>query len=78
MDARPDRLFRPRSGPLPGLGRQGDFRRGRPRRNFQAHIGKNTPLRLNRGPNRLWSRGGLLHAPPIPINFRLGFCAAQG
>ena len=36
MDARPDRLFRPRSGPLPGLGRQGDFRRGQPRRNFRA------------------------------------------
>ncbi len=32
---------------------------------FQRHIGKNTPLRLNRGLNQLWSRGGLLYAPPF-------------
>ena len=69
-------------GPDPGLSRDWAVRAisavGGHGEIFKRHRGKNTPLRLNRGPNRLWSRGGLLHAPPIPINFRLGFCAAQG
>ncbi len=34
---------------------------------FARHIGKNTPLRLPRGRNDLWSRttGGLMYAPPL-------------
>jgi general L-amino acid transport system substrate-binding protein len=32
---------------------------------FERHIGEKTPLGLGRGPNALWSDGGLLMAPPI-------------
>jgi general L-amino acid transport system substrate-binding protein len=32
---------------------------------FERHIGEKTPLGLSRGPNALWSDGGLLMAPPI-------------
>lgn len=32
---------------------------------FERHIGEKTPLGLTRGPNALWSDGGLLMAPPF-------------
>lgn len=32
---------------------------------FERHLGPRTPLGLERGPNRLWSQGGLLFAPPF-------------
>ncbi len=32
---------------------------------FERHVGERTPLGLSRGPNALWSDGGLLMAPPI-------------
>ena len=32
---------------------------------FERNIGKNTPLGLARGVNRLWTDGGLMYAPPI-------------
>jgi general L-amino acid transport system substrate-binding protein len=32
---------------------------------FERHIGVNTPLRLDRGQNQLWNKGGLLYAPPV-------------
>ena len=32
---------------------------------FERNIGKSTPLKLDRGLNQLWSKGGLLYAPPI-------------
>ncbi|WP_426955834.1 amino acid ABC transporter substrate-binding protein [Muricoccus radiodurans] len=32
---------------------------------FERHIGRNTPIGLERGLNNLWNRGGLLYAPPI-------------
>jgi general L-amino acid transport system substrate-binding protein len=32
---------------------------------FERHLGKNTPLALERGANRLWTEGGLMYAPPI-------------
>jgi general L-amino acid transport system substrate-binding protein len=32
---------------------------------FEANVGENTPLKLSRGTNDLWSRGGLQYAPPI-------------
>jgi len=31
---------------------------------FERHIGANTPLQLERGMNNIWTRGGLLYAPP--------------
>jgi general L-amino acid transport system substrate-binding protein len=32
---------------------------------FERNLGPATPLRLERGANRSWSRGGLLYAPPF-------------
>jgi len=32
---------------------------------FEANVGVNTPLGIERGLNDLWSRGGILYAPPI-------------
>ena len=32
---------------------------------FERNVGKNTPLKLERGQNDLWTRGGLMYAMPI-------------
>ena len=32
---------------------------------FDRHIGPNTPVGLERGLNQLWSKGGILYAPPF-------------
>jgi len=32
---------------------------------FEANVGKNTPLKISRGHNALWSNGGLLYSPPF-------------
>lgn len=32
---------------------------------FDRHLGANSSLKLPRGPNRLWTQGGLQYAPPI-------------
>jgi general L-amino acid transport system substrate-binding protein len=32
---------------------------------FERNLGKGSPLGLERGANALWSRGGLLIAPPF-------------
>ena len=32
---------------------------------FARNVGKDTPLRLERGLNDLWTRGGLMYAPPL-------------
>ena len=32
---------------------------------FERHVGPNTPLKISRGLNELWNKGGLLYAPPI-------------
>jgi general L-amino acid transport system substrate-binding protein len=32
---------------------------------YERHVGINTPLKLERGLNQLWSKGGLLYAPPF-------------
>ncbi len=32
---------------------------------FERNVGKNSPLNLPRGPNRPWSQGGLMYAPPV-------------
>lgn len=32
---------------------------------FERNIGADTPLALRRGPNALWTEGGLLYAPPM-------------
>jgi len=32
---------------------------------FERHVGKKTPLKLDRSQNALWNKGGLQYAPPI-------------
>jgi general L-amino acid transport system substrate-binding protein len=32
---------------------------------FERNVGKNTALRLERGLNALWTKGGLMYAPPF-------------
>ena len=32
---------------------------------FERNVGANSPLRLERGLNRLWTQGGLMYAPPL-------------
>lgn len=32
---------------------------------FGRNLGKDSPFRLDRGPNRLWTDGGLIYAPPL-------------
>ena len=32
---------------------------------FEANVGPNTPLGIDRGLNQLWSKGGIMYAPPI-------------
>jgi general L-amino acid transport system substrate-binding protein len=32
---------------------------------FDRNVGVKTPLKLERGPNALWTNGGLMYAPPI-------------
>lgn len=32
---------------------------------YDRHVGKDSPLKLDRGINDLWARGGLLYAPPF-------------
>ena len=31
---------------------------------FERHLGKDSPLKIDRGLNRLWNDGGLMYAPP--------------
>ena len=32
---------------------------------YERNVGPNTPLKLDRGVNNLWTKGGLMYAPPI-------------
>jgi general L-amino acid transport system substrate-binding protein len=32
---------------------------------FERHLGRDSPLKIERGLNRLWTEGGLLYAPPL-------------
>ena len=32
---------------------------------FERHLGKTSPLKLERGPNALWTNGGLQYSPPF-------------
>ena len=32
---------------------------------FDRNLGANSPLKLPRGSNQLWTKGGLMYAPPI-------------
>lgn len=32
---------------------------------FERHLGKSSPLKLERGPNALWTQGGLQYSPPF-------------
>ncbi len=56
-------------GPDTGLSKDWAHRAIKSRGNygeiFERNIGKKTPLALARGLNQLWSKGGILYAPPI-------------
>ncbi|BAY43327.1 extracellular solute-binding protein family 3 [Scytonema sp. HK-05] len=32
---------------------------------YERNLGKNSELKLDRGPNKLWNKGGILYAPPF-------------
>jgi general L-amino acid transport system substrate-binding protein len=32
---------------------------------YDTHVGPNTPLKLDRGVNALWSKGGIMYAAPV-------------
>jgi general L-amino acid transport system substrate-binding protein len=32
---------------------------------FERNVGRDSPLKIERGLNRLWTKGGLMYAPPI-------------
>jgi general L-amino acid transport system substrate-binding protein len=32
---------------------------------FERNVGQGSPLRIQRGQNALWTRGGLQYAPPV-------------
>ena len=32
---------------------------------FEANVGINTPLKIKRGLNSLWNKGGILYSPPF-------------
>jgi general L-amino acid transport system substrate-binding protein len=32
---------------------------------FERNVGQGSPLKIERGLNRLWSKGGIQYAPPI-------------
>jgi general L-amino acid transport system substrate-binding protein len=32
---------------------------------FERNVGPNTPLKISRGVNALWNKGGMQYAPPI-------------
>jgi general L-amino acid transport system substrate-binding protein len=56
-------------GPFMGLDRRWAFNAIKAVGNygeiFERHLGRNTPTGLSRGLNDLWTRGGLMYAPPI-------------
>ncbi|HEU4382998.1 MAG TPA: amino acid ABC transporter substrate-binding protein [Anaeromyxobacteraceae bacterium] len=57
------------TGKLLGLDKEWSYRIAKQVGNygesFEANLGPNTPLALPRGANKLWSKGGLLYAPPV-------------
>jgi general L-amino acid transport system substrate-binding protein len=32
---------------------------------YDRNVGDGSPLKIERGPNRLWTQGGLMYPPPI-------------
>jgi general L-amino acid transport system substrate-binding protein len=32
---------------------------------YERNLGRESALKIERGPNRLWSEGGLMYAPPF-------------
>jgi len=32
---------------------------------FERNIGSKTPFNIDRGLNKLWSKGGILYVPPV-------------
>ena len=37
---------------------------------FERNLGRQSPLKLERGLNRLWTQGGLMYAPPMRLSGR--------
>jgi hypothetical protein len=56
-------------GPLMGLDRRWALNAIRAVGNygevFERNLGEGSPIKLQRGLNDLWTRGGLMYAPPI-------------
>jgi len=56
-------------GPLMGLDRRWAYNAIKAVGNygeiFERHLGRETPIGLQRGLNDLWTRGGLMYAPPV-------------
>ena len=56
-------------GPLMGLDRRWAYNAIRAVGNygeiFERNLGEGSPIKLPRGLNDLWTRGGLMYAPPI-------------
>ena len=50
---------------LPGLDYPRDQGRRQLRRIFEKYIGESTAIGLTRGLNQLWTKGGILYAPPF-------------
>ena len=42
---------------------------------FERNLGAATPLRIDRGPNKLWTDGGLLYSPPFRCSGRCRGCS---
>ena len=39
---------------------------------FNRNVGPDTPIGLSRGPNKLWTEGGLLLLAAVPVTVRSG------
>jgi len=56
-------------GPMMGLDRRWAYNAIRAVGNygeiFEHNLGSGSPIRLQRGPNGIYTQGGLMHAPPI-------------
>jgi general L-amino acid transport system substrate-binding protein len=62
LNARPDADVAPGAGAwvhaiIAGVGNYGEV--------FDRNVGSNSPIKLERGFNRLWIDGGLMYSPPL-------------
>ena len=45
---------------------------------FERNVGKASPLKLDRGLNATWSKGGLMYAIPVQVSMSLSRCGGAG